>query len=311
MKHIILGAGGSIGTVLAKELIANNEKVKLVSRKANNFPPAENAIADLNNLLDVKNVVEENSMVYLLAGLKYDIKVWQEHWMNIMHNTVEACKSKNAKLIFFDNVYMLGKVNGKMTEDSPINPQSKKGEVRAKLDEFLLSEIKNKNLNIIIARSADFYGPYAASSSIPNILVIDKLIKGQKPQWFVNANVKHSYTFTEDCGKALYLLSKDEKAFNQIWNLPTKSLAITGKEFIELAAKFAGASPKYFTLTKWMIKLYGLIDSNVKEIYEMLYQNEFDYLFDSTKFEKYFSFKPASYENGIERTIEFYKQSLK
>ncbi len=309
MKHIILGAGGSIGTVLAKELIAKDEKVKLVSRRGNNFPSAEIAIADLNNSIEVKNAIDENSIVYLVAGLKYDIKIWQEYWMKIIQNTVVACKAKNAKLIFFDNVYALGKVTGKMTEDSPLNPCSKKGEIRAKIDEYLLSEIKNKNLDIIIARAADFYGPYAVASSIPNILVVDKLIKGQKPQWFVNANLKHSYTFTEDCGKALYLLSKDEKAFNQIWHLPTKSPALTGKEFIELAAKLAGSSPKYFTLTKWMIKLYGLINSNVKEIYEMLYQNEFDYEFDSTKFEKYFSFKPTSYEDGLERTIEYYKQN--
>lgn len=311
MKHIILGAGGSIGIVLAKELLSNGEKVKLVSRKANNLPPAESAIADLNNFEDVKNVVEENSTVYLVAGLKYDIKVWQSQWMNIMSNTVEACKSKNAKLIFFDNVYALGKVNGKMTEDTPVNPCSKKGELRAELDKYLLSEMKSKNLNIIIARAADFYGPYAVASSIPNILVIDKLIKNKKPQWFVNASVKHNYTFTEDCGKALYLLSKDEKTFNQVWHLPTASPALTGKEFIELAAKKAGSSAKYFILSKWMIKLYGFIDNNIKEIHEMLYQNEFDYVFDSTKFEKYFSFKPASYEKGLERTIEFYRQSLK
>ena len=32
-KHIILGAGGAIGTVLMSELLAHGEKVKLVSRR--------------------------------------------------------------------------------------------------------------------------------------------------------------------------------------------------------------------------------------------------------------------------------------
>ena len=308
MKHIILGAGGAIGTVLTNELIAKNERVKLVSRSEHKMLSAECAKADLTKYDEVKNMIEENSIVYLTAGLKYDLKVWQANWMNIMHNVVEACKAEKAKLIFFDNIYALGKVTGKMTEESPLNPCSKKGEVRAKLIEYLQSEIKSKNLDIIIARSADFYGPYAPASSIPNILIIDRMLKSKKPQWFVNANTKHSFTYTEDCGKALYILAKDEKSFNQIWHLPTASPAITARQFIEIAAEILDAPAKFMVMSKWMIKLGGLYDSTIKELYEMLYQNEFDYDFDSTKFEKYFSFKPISYETGIERTINFYKQ---
>jgi hypothetical protein len=52
--------------------------------------------------------------VYLCAGLKYDIKVWKKMWPLVMQNTIDACKEHNAKLIFFDNVYCLGKVNGPM-----------------------------------------------------------------------------------------------------------------------------------------------------------------------------------------------------
>ncbi len=307
MKHIILGAGGTIATVLVKELLGKNENVKLVSRSGHSMPPAESLKADLTKFDEVKNAVEENSIVYLTAGLKYNLKIWQANWMNIMRNTVEACKAKRAKLIFFDNIYALGKVTGKMTEDSPINPCSKKGEIRAKLFEYLKSEMKNGGLEIIIARAADFYGTYAPASSIPNILVIDRMLKGKKPQWFVNANTKHSFTYTEDCGKALYLLAKDGKAFNQVWHMPTASPAITGKQFVDIASKILGVTSKIMVMPKWMIKLGGFYDSTIKELYEMLYQSEFDYEFDSSKFENYFSFKPTAYETGIARTIDFYK----
>ena len=72
-------------------------------------------------------------MVYFLAGLKYDHKVWAEMWPRVMGNTIEACKRANARLIFFDNVYMYGKVAGTMTEETPFNPCSRKGEIRARL----------------------------------------------------------------------------------------------------------------------------------------------------------------------------------
>jgi hypothetical protein len=36
----------------------------------------------------------------------------------------------------------------------------------------------------------------------------------------------------------------------------------------------------------------------------MLYQNEHDYLFDSTKFGKAFNFIPTSYQDGILATVK-------
>ncbi len=42
----------------------------------------------------------------------------------------------------------------------------------------------------------------------------------------------------------------------------------------------------------------------MKESYEMLYQYDRDYVFDSSKFEKAFGFKPTSYEAGIDEIIK-------
>jgi nucleoside-diphosphate-sugar epimerase len=41
----------------------------------------------------------------------------------------------------------------------------------------------------------------------------------------------------------------------------------------------------------------------MKEIVEMMYQNDRDYVFDSSKFEKRFDFKPTSYADGIKEMI--------
>jgi hypothetical protein len=55
-----------------------------------------------------------------------------------MRNAIEAAKRANARLVFFDNVYMYGKVDGVMTEETPFNPCSKKGEIRAEIATSLL-----------------------------------------------------------------------------------------------------------------------------------------------------------------------------
>jgi nucleoside-diphosphate-sugar epimerase len=241
----------------------------------------------------------------LCAGLPYDVKVWSVTWPKIMQNTIDACKHVGAKLIFFDNVYMYGKVDGKMTETTPYNPCSKKGDIRTKIATLLEDEIKNKSINAIIARAADLYGPYATKTSVPYILVFDKLMHNKRAQWTIDIHKTHSFSYTIDCARGLYLLANKEEAFNQIWHLPTYNPAPDGKTFIEMAAKEIGVPAKYMVLKKWMVRMGGLFDHTVYELYEMLYQNEFDYYFDSSKFNDFFKYKPRTYAEGIHETVEF------
>ncbi len=307
MKHTILGAGGPIGNALTYELLKNKESVRLVSRSKYSIPGTESFKADITSYAETLNSVKNSDVVYLCIGLPYDSKIWSDLWPKIMQNTIDACKSVNAKLIFFDNVYMYGKVNGKMVETTSYNPCSKKGEIRAKVATSLEDEIKKKNITAMITRSADFYGPYATKSSVPYILAIDKLKHGKSAQWLLNDNKLHSYTYTLDCAKGLNLLSARAECYNQIWHLPTYNPAIDGKTFINLIAQELGVAPNYTVFKKWIIKMASFFNKNLSEIYEMLYQNEFEYNFDSTKFNTFFNYKPKSYQEGIHETIEFFK----
>jgi nucleoside-diphosphate-sugar epimerase len=115
----------------------------------------------------------------------------------------------------------------------------------------------------------------------------------------MDADKKHSLTYTPDAGKATAILGNTDSAYNQIWHLPSDKNVLTGKEFIELSAKAFGVKPNYMILKKWLVKIIGLFVPVVKENIEMLYQYEFDYLFDSTKFEQAFNFKPTEYKTGI------------
>src|SRR5258707_11285688 len=109
----ILGANGAIGSELVKELTTRNESIRLVSRNPKLVPGVAEAVAaDLSNLDDTVKAVSGSRVAFLLAGLKYDLNVWRELWPRIMRNAIEACKRSNARLGFFGNVYMYGKVDG-------------------------------------------------------------------------------------------------------------------------------------------------------------------------------------------------------
>ncbi|HEY8956428.1 NAD-dependent epimerase/dehydratase family protein [Chitinophaga sp.] len=302
--YTILGAGGIIADELAAELVKHQKRVRLVSRS----PKSVNGItdlvpADLTDAAQTKKAVKGSNVVFLTAGLKYDIKVWASAWPKIMTNVIDACKEAGAKLIFFDNVYMYGLVNGPMKEDAPYHPSSRKGAVRAAIATQLLNEVKAGSLTATIARAADFYGPGADKTGFLNLLIIDKFKKNSSAMWLGKDNLPHSYTFTQDAAKGLYLLSQDDTSWNQVWHLPTANPAPDGKGYMQLIAAQMNTKPKYMKLGSFMLTLSGLFDTAIREIKEMLYQNNHPYIFDSSKFEQHFKVKPTSYEEGIRLTV--------
>ena len=305
--HTILGAGGVIADTLAPELISRQIAVRLVSRHPKApLQGATTLAADMTDASQALQAITGSSIVYLCIGLPYNYSLWRQQWPRIMDNTISACQKTNARLIFFDNVYMYGKTDGPMTEETPYDPSSRKGDLRARLATQVMSEVRKGNIVATIARAADFYGPGCGKTSIPDITVFQRLLKGQRAQWLANASVPHSFTYTPDAAKALYLLSQDENSWNQVWHLPTSASPLTGVRFVELAAAALSQPNRLFVMPKWMIQLGGIFDRTTAEVVEMLYQYEFDYLFDSSKFEAAYHFRPTSYEEGIRATAIAY-----
>lgn len=294
----ILGAGGAIGLDLAVELTKFTDLVRLVGRNPKHVVGDEELFtADLLNQKQVNEALEGSEIAYLVAGLPYKTAVWQQDWQRVMNNVIEACIRNKCKLVFFDNVYMYGKVDGAMTEETPINPCSKKGEVRAHIAEMLMSTADTGEIDALIARSADFYGAKAINTA-SFIMILDKFKNGKKASWIINDKVIHSATFTPDAAKATAILGNTADAYNQVWHMPTDPEPISGKQFVEYAAEAFGVEARYNVMSMWMMKMVGWFNSDVKEILEMMYQQEFDYYFDSSKFNDRF-FKPTKYRDGL------------
>jgi nucleoside-diphosphate-sugar epimerase len=301
----ILGANGTIGSVLAKELVKYTNKIRLVSRNPRKVNESDELFpSDLSNPAKVDQAVEGSDVVYLVVGLDYKLEVWQEQWPRLMKATISACIKHNARLVFFDNVYMYD-INAipHMTEESPVNPPSKKGAVRKQLAQMIMDEVKAGRLMALIARSADFYGPNNDKSFV-NEMVYKNFLKKMRANWFVDADKKHSFTFTPDAAKATAMLGNTDDAYNSIWHLPTDRNILTGREFIKLFSNEMNVPNKIFVMPVWIIKIAGFFVPVLKEMPEMMYQYDRDYFFDSSKFEKRFKFVPTTYQEGVKLTVQ-------
>jgi len=302
--HTILGAGGAVANALTRELENNNETIRLVSRKPikSDNKNVSWQKADLLNYNEVLQASKGSSVIYLTAGLVYDKDIWAKQWPVIMQNFINLGKETGARLIFFDNVYMYGLVNGPMMEDSPYKPLSNKGNTRAKIANMLMDEVKAGTIRASIARGADFYGTDTMNSFV-DMMVLDKYAKGEMAQWVGNPSKLHNFSFIPDMGKGMFLLGQHPESDNQIWHMPTAK-PVTGKQFVEIAAGVYGVKPKFFAVKKFMLWIFGLFNKVVMGTVEMYYQYDHDYIFNSDKFEKAFNVKPTSYEDGLKLMSE-------
>ncbi|UKJ09043.1 NAD-dependent epimerase/dehydratase family protein [Solitalea lacus] len=299
----ILGAGGAVGIELAKELSNYTKEIRLVSRNPKKINESDQLYsADLSDKNQVDKAVEGSEVVYLVIGFEYNTKVWQKKWPELAHSVITACKKHNAKLVFFDNMYMYDRdFLFDMTEETPIRPTSKKGKVRAQIANMILSEVETGNLTALIARSADFIGTH---NSVLVELVYKNLKKGKAANWFITTDKIHSFTFVPDAAKATAVLGNNSAAFNQVWHLPTSSSNLTGRQWIELFARELNVKPKTMVLPTWLISFMGLFMPIMKEFKEMLYQYDRDYVFNSSKFKQQFGIEPTTPQQAVKTIIQ-------
>jgi nucleoside-diphosphate-sugar epimerase len=300
----ILGANGVIGQELSRNLAQMSTRVRQVSRSPKPVNTDDELFsADLLDARATAEAVSGSEVTYLVAGLKYDHKVWEEQWPRVMRNAIDACKRHGSALVFFDNVYAYGRVDGVMTEETPYNPCSRKGEVRARIATMLMDEVRSGELRGAIVRSADFYGP-GAVLSLTHATVTARLKAGKTPQWIGNAKAEHTFTYTPDAGRSLALIGNTSSAYGQVWHAVTSKEPMTGERFVRLACEIARRPYSLQVAPRWMLQIMGVFVPVMRENMEMLYQFEQDYRFDSSKVERAFGLSAAEYRDGIAAALQ-------
>lgn len=305
MFHTILGAGGPVGKSLATALTNLNKPVRLVSRQPLLTNKGQSWFkADLTIQQEVIDALEGSEVAYLTIGLPYSTKIWREYWPLVMKNVTTACLHHGVRLVFFDNIYALSRDHlNPITESSPLQPSSKKGEIRAEVIKILMESVEKKGLLGLIARSADFL-TLEENKGMIKPLLYDRMKKNQRAQWICNAKVIHTFSYLPDLGKGTALLGTSPDVMQQVWNLPTDPSPMTGVDWIRLMAEEMPASEKYTTISAGMIRFLGLFIPYMRELVEMLYQYDRDYYFDSSKFNRYFKFIPTPPREAIQQMLK-------
>lgn len=306
--HTVLGADGAIGKAVLKELEYRQLPARAVS-KSKISQHSQSIQANLLNLQAATLAIQDSSYVYLCAGLPYSSKIWEDQWQRIMTNVIESCAKNSAKLIFFDNVYMYSApLPIPFDENTLQKPGTRKGKVRKHIADLLMNAVVNEKLEGLVARSADFYGKYAINSHF-YISFLERMLQGKDPWLLFPGDINHTYANVSDNGRALVTLALCDDCYGQVWHLPTSG-PIKMNEVLLIFNHIMETHYKLKVLPKSNQKFLSMFISVLKEIKEMSYQFEKEYIMCSDKFiNKFPNFKVTSYEKGIEEMVQSFRNN--
>lgn len=299
----ILGANGQIGEELAKELKRNfTSDIRIVSRNAKKVNDTDQVFsADLSDREQAIEAVKSSEIAYFTLGLPMSSEMWEEQFPLITGNVIDACKMNGTKLVFFDNTYMYPQDNRILTEETPFAPVGRKGKVRRRMAEMVLKEMQSGDLEAVICRAPEFYGP-GKTQSITNTLIFNNIKEDKKLKVPLNADKKRSLIWTPDASRATALIGNTPDAFGQTWHLPVDESHPTYREFIALASDIYGKQLSFSVVPKFAFKIGSWFNDKVKELQELLPRYEYDNIFDDSKFKNRFpDFEVTTYRQGIER----------
>lgn len=299
----ILGANGQIGEELARELKRNfTSDIRIVSRDAKKVNDTDEVFsADLSIREKAIEAVKGSEIAYFTLGLPISSDLWEKQFALILRNVIDACKINGTKLVFFDNTYMYPQDDRVLTESTIFDPVGRKGAVRRKMAEMVLKEIESGELQAVICRAPEFYGP-GKTQSITNTLIFNNIKEGKKLKVPLSAHKKRSLIWTPDASRATALIGNTPDAFGQTWHLPVDKSHPTYQEFIRTASGIYGKDLKYTVVPKFFFTIGSFFNQRVKELLELLPRYEHDNIFDDSKFRNRFpDFQVTSYKQGISK----------
>jgi len=306
--HTVLGASGAVGRAVIGELQQRKLPLRAVERHGG-LEGVDTILADLLNKDQARRAVAGSSHVYLCVGLPYRAAVWQRDWPQLMDNVLQACRETGARLIFLDNVYMYGPtpLQVPFEETHPQEPPTAKGRARKETADLLLQASARGEVQALIGRSADFYGPGAVNSPF-YISMLQRMLAGKAPQSIYPPDVPHTYAFTPDIGRALVTLALEEDCYGQVWHLPAGE-PIPVSQISALLNKALGTSYKTTYLSGFMVRLLGLFIPGLKEVAAMLYQFREPYVMSFEKFRGRFpDFRLTGYEEGVGSMVDSFRR---
>jgi nucleoside-diphosphate-sugar epimerase len=287
-RSVVFGAG-QVGSPLARVLVERGHDVRVVKRSPGGIPSgAQPVLGDAANLPFCIEAAAGATTVYHCMNPPYSTKVWADLVPRYMANLIEASARAGARLVALDNVYMLGRPNGKpLTDDTPMHPSSRKGEIRARAAQMLFDAHRRGDVRATEGRGSDFYGPGGRLTQLGDYFW-PRVFKRGSGQVIVDPDMVHTYHYIPDVAAGLATLGcASDDAFGKPWMLPCRP-AETFRHLVRRLEQLFGRSIPLQVVPGWVQLAMSVFVPPLRETGEMRYQWEEPFVVDDSRFRQRF-----------------------
>ncbi|WP_350281235.1 NAD-dependent epimerase/dehydratase family protein [Kribbella sp. HUAS MG21] len=297
--QVVIGAG-PVGSSTARLLAARGDEVRVLTRSGSGPDGVERVAADVSVPGVLERYVDGAAAIYSCAGPPYNR--WTTDWPPIGAALIRAAEASGAVLVTTGNLYGYGAVDGPMTEDTPLRPNSVKGQVRAKLWTDALEAHQAGRIRTTEVRGSDYLGAGAFTSF--SAMVLPKVIAGKRGSLPADLDAPHSWTYVGDVARTLIAVADDESAWGRAWHVPSAE-PVSVRALAALAAELVGAPPaRVSTMPLIALRLAGVFNPMARELIETQYQWRRPFVLDSSAATVAFGIKPVPVEDALRETVE-------
>ena len=303
-ENVIFGTG-PLGLAVARRLMSSGKAVRLVNRSGKAQAPssAEIFVADAADPAAARRACEGARVVFHCATHSYG--QWDKVLPPIMNGIIEGAAAAEARLVYGDNLYAYGPVDGPIREDLPYRPVGPNTRARAEVASTLMNAHASGKVRAMIGRASDFYGAHARQSKAGDG-IFARALGGKPAQVLGNPDAPHTLTFIDDFGAALVTLSQQDKALGEVWHVPNPE-TVSIRRFVEMVFQQLRKPPKLQEVPMLVINVLGLVVPPMAAVKETMYQSVRPWIVDHSKYVGAFGDQATPHEMAIAQTIAWFQ----
>lgn len=323
---VVTGAAGQVGSVLVRELVRQNRKVKAIVLPSDNLQSLQHELieiveGDVRDKKFLRQAFSNARIVFHLAGIvsitSGNKKLIEEVNVEGTKNVIEACKETNVKrLVYTSSVHAFVELpHGQLiNESAPIDPKRVVGDyAKSKAKATLLVKAAvEKGLDAVIVYPSGIIGPYAYTLSNMGQLFID-YAKGRIP-----VMIEGTYDFVDVRDVVQGILAASERA-EKGENYILSGYQITLKQIFYILANITGRKPPKIYVPHWLLRLFVPFVTWVNKFSNKiptltsyaLYTISSNSLFSHEKAREQLDYKPRHIVRTLKDTLIWYKKIKK
>ena len=174
----------------------------------------------------------------------------------------------------------------------------------------LLAAHQAGNVQVVIGRASDYFGPRGGAQSMLGDRVIPAALAGKTATVLGDPDQPHTYTYLPDIGEGLAALGEHPEAPGEVWHLPNDPRTRTTRQLAEVIYRLAGQPrTKLRSTPVLLLRALGVTNPTVRELLELQYEFQEPFIVDSAKIAAKLAVHATPLGQALAGTVATYRTS--